>query len=269
MQTINPSIRSAESISTSGRVGLDSQIKPVHPHEVFKMTETKLGPSLSMFALLPLLLSCPPSPKGTLSSDGLARLAKLGPELLPDSDTSTSLHTHLITFTYTFTFTFTITVGEDIIDKVTIIIIVCVNCLCIANRLLCQIGPRYQGHSGTNKAVRARIQPLRPPAASPPLKLDKGKPINRLFDTTLATRQQQQQQQQLPFSFHPSPPPLSPPLAFSNFRSRQFLPKSLDWISFRYYHYYYHHYYYYHHLLLLQSFIIIVYSSSSVLGLLY
>lgn len=56
MKTINPLLfRSAEAISTSGRVRLDSQMKEVLPHE-FKMTETKLVLSLSMSASLPLPL---------------------------------------------------------------------------------------------------------------------------------------------------------------------------------------------------------------------
>lgn len=81
MKTINPLLfRSAEAISTSGRVRLDSQMKEVLPHE-FKMTETKLVLSLSMSASLPLPLIQVPK-----------RLARLGPELSPDSDPSTSLH---------------------------------------------------------------------------------------------------------------------------------------------------------------------------------
>ena len=63
MKTINRLIRAAESISTSARVGLDSQIKQVLPHK-FKMTETNLVLSLSMSVSLPLLLIQDQIPKG-------------------------------------------------------------------------------------------------------------------------------------------------------------------------------------------------------------
>lgn len=89
MKTLNLSTGSAESISTSGRVWLGSQIKEVHPHELFKMTETKLVLSLpmSMSASLPL----PPIqvPKGLYQATDWRNW---GPELLPNSDTPTSLH---------------------------------------------------------------------------------------------------------------------------------------------------------------------------------
>ena len=70
METINRIVgRAAESISPTGRVGLDGQIKRVFPHEL-KMTETKPMFSVSMY--LPLTFDRA-SPKGTLSSDRLAR----------------------------------------------------------------------------------------------------------------------------------------------------------------------------------------------------
>ena len=86
METKKPSIWvSTESISMTGIVDLDGQIKTVFPHK-FKMTETKAVISLSMSASLPLTL-IEQVPKGLYQAtdwrDG-------GPELWPDGDAPTS-----------------------------------------------------------------------------------------------------------------------------------------------------------------------------------
>lgn len=72
------------SASTTGRVGLDGQIKRVFPHEL-KMTETNPMASASMSASFDRT-----SPKGTLSSDRLARRGGARALLFsPDSDAPT------------------------------------------------------------------------------------------------------------------------------------------------------------------------------------
>ena len=138
------------SASTTGRVGLDGQIKRVFPHEL-KMTETNPMASASMSASFDRT-----SPKGTLSSDRLARRG--GPELFFFRRTATRPPPRLRLQTHRFCARRNHK-GDIIFISVQLLLLLLLlllpsflpfssyldpTDLCLLNR----------GHSGTNKAVR-------------------------------------------------------------------------------------------------------------------